>query len=147
MMDQQKIEEFQAICRWNGWKCTSLRLAVYEFVHENYTHPGVDDVWRNVRQNLPAVTRESVYRILNEFAERGIIQRLDHIDSARYDCQTGPQGHFICEICGGITDFAFPEGAFPSADMAGGEVRHVELRLSGICSKCRQAMEMEEKAR
>ena len=118
-MEQQKFEEFQAICRRNGWKCTSQRLAVYEFVHENYTHPGVDDVWRHVRQSLPAVTRESVYRILNELAG---------------------QGHFICEICGEITDFAFPEGALAPADPPCGEVRHIELRLSGVCGKCRQAM-------
>lgn len=139
-MEQQKFEEFQAICRRNGWKCTSQRLAVYEFVHENYTHPGVDDVWRHVRQSLPAVTRESVYRILNELAGQGVIQKLNHLDSARYDCQTGPQGHFICEICGEITDFAFPEGALAPADPPCGEVRHIELRLSGVCGKCRQAM-------
>ena len=129
-----------AICQRNGWKCTSQRLAVYSFVDENYTHPGVDEVWQHVKKSLPTVTRESVYRILNEFAERGIIQRLDLIDSARYDCQTGPQGHFICEVCGEITDFAFPEGALSSADTPSGEVRHIELRLSGICGKCGQAM-------
>ena len=70
----------------------------------------------------------------------GVIQKLNHLDSARYDCQTGPQGHFICEICGEITDFAFPEGALAPAESPCGEVRHIELRLSGVCGKCRQAM-------
>ena len=138
MMDKQKHDDFKAICKNNGWKCTSQRFAVYKFVHENYSHPSVDDVWHNVRETLPAVTRESVYRILNEFSERNVIQRLDHLESARYDSITGPQGHFICEVCGEITDFAFPKAAVPTADSSCGEVRHVELRLSGICEKCRQ---------
>ena len=137
-MDRQKYNDFKAICKNNGWKCTSQRLAVYKFVHENYSHPSVDDVWHNVRETLPAVTRESVYRILNELSERNVIQRLDHLESARYDSITEPQGHFICEICGEITDFTFPEAALPATDSSCGEVRHVELRLSGICEKCRQ---------
>lgn len=130
-------DEFQSICRHNGWKCTSQRAAVYEYIHNNYAHPSVDNVWVHVKQKLPAVTRESVYRILNEFAGRGIIQRLDHLDMARYDSRTEPQGHFICELCGEITDFDFPEAAITFTDSPCGEVRHVELRLSGLCSKCK----------
>lgn len=138
-MEKQKHQEFLEICRQNGWKCTSQRLAVYDFINENNKHPMVNDVWDDVKKSLPAVTRESVYRILNEFAECGILQRLDRIYSARYDCQTGPQGHFICEVCGDITDFAFPDAALLSADALCGEVRYVELRISGICEKCKQS--------
>ena len=144
MMDRQKQNDFRAICRNNGWKCTSQRLAVYEFVHGNYSHPSVDDVWAHVKQILPSVTRESIYRILNELSEKGIIQRLDHLESARYDSRIGQQGHFICEICGEITDFAFPDSALHSTDSPCGEVRHIELRLSGICEKCRNAAEGKE---
>lgn len=139
-MEQKKYQEFMKICRNNGWKCTSQRLAVYDFVHENDNHPSVDDVWRHVRESLPVVTRESVYRILNEFSERGILQRLDHIDSAKYDCRTGPQGHFICQSCGDITDFTIPEEAVLSANTMAGEVRNIELRLIGICERCKSTV-------
>ena len=137
-MDQKTYDDFQAICRRNKWKCTSQRIAVYEYIHNNYTHPNVDDVWVHVKQTLPAITRESVYRILNELAERGVIQRLDHLESARYDSKTGPQGHFICIKCGEISDFDFPEAILSSTKSHGNEIRHIELRLSGICDKCKE---------
>ena len=53
---------FMEICREAGWKCTSQRLAVYDFLQDNLTHPDVDTVWHAVRSHLPAITRESVYR-------------------------------------------------------------------------------------
>lgn len=135
-MNQQKYQDFSTICRENGWKCTSQRLAVYDFICGNLTHPGVDEVWNHIRKNLPSVTRESVYRILNELAEYGILHRVDHIDRARYDSQTVPHGHFICEKCGVITDFSLPAGVTFPADTVAGKPRHIELRISGICNKC-----------
>lgn len=67
-----------------------------------------------------------------------LFRGLTILKSARYDSITEPQGHFICEICGEITNFTFPEAALPATDSSCGEARHVELRLSGICEKCRQ---------
>ena len=99
-MQATRQQEFSKICRDAGWKCTSQRLAVYDFLADNLSHPDVDTVWAAVRSTQPAITRESVYRILNEFAAKGIIRRMDHIDSARYDSRTGAHGHFICEKCG-----------------------------------------------
>ncbi len=135
-MDQRKYQKFVEICRENGWKCTAQRIAVYDSVCDNLNHPGVDDLWKQIRKDLPSVTRESVYRILNEFAEQGIIQRLDRIENARYDSQTGPHGHFICECCGAITDFQLPgQAVFPVTDIPG-KLRHIELRVGIICNKC-----------
>lgn len=129
-------QEFAVLCRANGWKCTSQRLAVYEFVRDNLTHPDVDSVWRAVREVLPTITRESVYRILNEFAEKEVIRRLDQIDNARYDSRTDAHGHFICEKCGHISDFNWPEGVILPPEMRQEKVVHMELRLVGVCEKC-----------
>ena len=59
---------FPAYCRAHGLKCTAQRLVVFNVLHKDNTHPSVDDVWHTVRAQLPTITRESVYRILNEFA-------------------------------------------------------------------------------
>ncbi len=107
-MNKAIYQHFQEICRK---QCTAQRLAVFEYVHDNYDHPDVDDVWRGVKGALPSVTRESIYRILNEFTDHGLLQRLDHVASARYDCQVGPHGHFLCTRCGQIQDFP-PAGTY-----------------------------------
>lgn len=131
--------DFLEICRQNGWKCTSQRLAIYQFLQKNLTHPDVDSVWNAVRGSLPAITRESVYRILNEFSEKGLIRRLDHIDSARYDSRTEPHGHFLCEKCRRIFDFNWPEGVKLPRELEKKPLSHMEIRLVGICERCADA--------
>ena len=139
-----KHSEFLDICHANGWKCTSQRMAVYEFLQNNLTHPDVDTVWRAVRGTLPTVTRESIYRILNEFAEKGMIRRLDHIDSARYDSRTEPHGHFLCEKCGRISDFRWPESMTLPRELREKNLLHMEIRLVGICDQCADTAERKE---
>lgn len=137
-MNKDKQAVFAEVCKQQGWKCTAQRMAIYHFMAENYSHPGIDAAWEYVKQTLPTVTRESVYRIFNEFADAGIIQRLDHLSSARYDCQTLPHGHFVCTVCGQIIDFALQNKVALPKDLAAGEVHHIELRASGVCHKCTQ---------
>ena len=100
-------------------------------------HPDVDSIWQVVKEKMPTVTRESVYRILNEFAANGVIWRLDSVSSARYDSNTAPHGHFICECCGKISDFMLntpPETVV--LENISGIVRHMEMRFTGVCPDC-----------
>jgi len=127
--------EFPAYCRAHGLKCTAQRLAVFSVLQMNTDHPGVDAVWAAVRKTIPTITRESVYRILNEFADLGILVRLDALSSARYDTMTGSHAHFICESCGSITDYPLPADCTLPAGMP--KVRHhLELRVTGLCPRC-----------
>ena len=135
-MTHPRKENFAQLCRRFKWKCTPQRQAVYEYVCHDHCHPDVDSVWAAVKSQLPAVTRESIYRILNEFSAHGIIWRLDHMTSARYDSSTVPHGHFICENCGAITDFALEKDLSAFAGNLPGDVRHMEIRFTGICENC-----------
>ena len=137
-MDARKQEVFAAFCKKFGWKCTPQRLAVYNCIHGNRKHPDVDSIWAEVKSKLPTVTRESVYRILNEFAGHGLIWRLDHITGARYDSNTTPHGHFICEECGAIADFSLeldPEKFAGQLEIPG-VIKHMEMRFTGLCPEC-----------
>ncbi len=130
------VDEFPAFCRAHGLKCTAQRLAVFAAVRMSTEHPSVDATWAAVRKQVPTITRESVYRILNEFAALGILSRLDALPAARYDTWLGPHAHFVCEKCGKVIDYPLPDGmALPKGMPA--ERHHVELRVSGLCDACR----------
>jgi len=129
------IEAFPAFCRERGLKCTAQRLAVFATVCNSRNHPSVDETLALVRKTVPTVTRDSVYRILNEFAALGILARMDALSAARYDTYTGPHAHFICEACGKITDYPIPDGLTLPRGMPK-EQHHVELRVTGLCPAC-----------
>ena len=136
LIEQLTTETFPAFCRERGLKCTAQRIAVLAAVLRVMgRHPSVDGIWEAVKKSIPTVARESVYRILNEFDALGIVARLDSLSAARYDTSCEPPAHFICEVCGSVTDhrlsadFALPDGIR-------GELHHLELRVTGICDKC-----------
>jgi len=128
-------EAFPAFCRAHGLKCTAQRMAVFDAVRLSTRHPSVDETWETVKKQIVTITRDSVYRILNEFAALGLLTRLDALSAARYDTWMGPHAHFICEACGAIVDYPLPEGLSLPTGMPR-ERHHIELRVSGLCGKC-----------
>ncbi len=134
-LNELTMDAFPAFCRKHGLKCTAQRLAVFSAVRLLARHPSVDETLSEVRKNLPTVTRDSVYRILNEFVSLGLLSRLDALSAARYDTWTGPHAHFICEVCGRITDYPLPEGLSLPSGMPP-DPRHIELRVTGVCEQC-----------
>ncbi len=127
-MENYLDSSFVTLCRKQKWKCTPQRQAVYDFLKGNPGHPDVDEVWQEARMKVPIVTRE--------FSEKGVIRRLDRIDNARYDSRTEPHGHFLCEKCGRIADFPWPEGPVIPQELRMKSFVHMEIRLVGICDRC-----------
>ena len=135
--EELTIGEFPAFCRAHGLKCTAQRVAVFTAVRRSRNHPSVDEVWERAKRSVPTLTRTSVYRILNELSELGLLTRLDALSAARYDTCLGPHAHFICEVCGAIVDYPLPSGLNLPAGMPT-ERHHLELRVSGVCDRCRR---------
>jgi len=128
-------EAFPAFCREHGLKCTAQRLAVFAAVRLSRSHPSVDGTLAAVRKSVPTVTRDSVYRILNELAALGLLARMDALSAARYDTCRRPHAHFICEVCGEISDYPLPKGLALPSGMPKAR-HHVELRVTGVCPSC-----------
>lgn len=128
---------FAAMCQRHKWKRTVQRRAVFKCLCGNREHPTVETVWRRVREMVPDVSLDSVYRILDDFAGVGVIRRLEGVKVIRYDADTSPHEHFVCERCGRMHDFAClePESV---AEMCQdfGRVESVELTVHGICRDC-----------
>ena len=146
-----EYQEFQRLCQAHGCRCTPQRLAVFLYMKDNRTHPSVNRIWDNIRQSIPSITRESVFRILTELAEYGVINRMDKITDARFDGQVSDHGHLICERCGRVEDFDLPPESLLPQDMHGFTTRHTELRISGLCACCgagaKQAQNKEDTTR
>lgn len=128
---------FSAMCREHGWKRTVQRRAVFGFLSGNREHPTVDAVWRGVRTPLPDISLDSVYRILNEFADAGVIRRIDAVKITRYDADTGPHAHFLCSQCGRMLDFTLRQ-PLPADECCRefGRVDSIEITVRGVCRLC-----------
>lgn len=139
MNKSAEYEEFRRLCKEHGCRCTPQRYAVYSYMKDNRTHPNVNRIWEHVSPGIPSITRESVFRILTELAEFGILKRLDKFTEAHFDGRVSDHGHLICERCGRVVDFDLPEIPRLPRDMQRFTTRHMELRISGICASCSKA--------
>ncbi len=128
---------FVEVCANHKWKRTVQRRTVFTCLCGNKTHPSVETVWRETRKVLPDVSLDSIYRILDDFAAAGLVQKLVGAGIARYDADTAPHGHFICESCGELFDFALAGGEEILGDPGDiGEVKSFEVTVRGRCHKC-----------
>jgi Fur family transcriptional regulator, ferric uptake regulator len=134
--------EVRALLRGKKMRATAIRIAVLVTLHESQipmTHEQVIEL-------LPsgAFDKASVWRVLSDLAETGILRRMDLGDRIwRYElydaCRaiTNDHPHFLCETCGVVRclpplDVRARDGAIPEV------LLHAEfsIRVTGQCAQC-----------
>ena len=123
-------------------RTTRQLMLVLEAVQGSGTaHPSADEVFAQVRRQLPRISLGTVYRNLTRLAAEGRIGVL-HADgrAARFDPTPGPHDHFLCQRCGSIDDLGTtrPAEGWRMAHRRGHEVTAHALVLYGLCCGCRQ---------
>ena len=120
---------------------TPQRLAVFASVAGRKDHPSVDDVFNDLREKMPTLSKTTVYTTMQLLAEKHLIATV-HVDEGelRFDGETAFHAHFRCRECGRVFDvmldrphrkpFAkLPEGFEPDDE---------ELIYYGLCPKCKK---------
>ncbi len=122
-----------------GGRLTPQRMAIYEAVVGQTTHPSVEMVHAAVRARFPGVSQATVYATLDLFSDLGLIQEVGG-RVRRYDGRAGRHINLVCERCGEVTDAADPRLEAlerRTALRAGFDVRSARFELHGLCPRCR----------
>lgn len=83
---------------------TNQKIKVLKYLKSVKTHPTAEMVYLEVKKELPAITLATVYRNLNQLAEKGEILRLEINKEYRYDADIDYHQHCVCNKCGKIID-------------------------------------------
>lgn len=121
---------------------TPRREAVLAAVRAADTHPCADDVLRMVQAEVPGIGVATVYRTLDLLVRHGRLLplRLPDESVTRYDANTDPHQHVICDVCGRVfdVDLVLPDRVVAeAADRSGVQITQYDLRLRGTCAVCR----------
>lgn len=136
-MENNILVAFEEFCKENNMKKTNQRLAVFEAIFHNDTHPTVDDIVKAVKQKLPMVSVESIYRILGDFDKTKLISKMPLPSHIRYDCNTQNHNHFICSKCHKIIDIYDLNLKLPPEFS---HCKDVSLTISALCKECSEAI-------
>ena len=119
---------------------TIQKTLIKDTVLNMCTHPTADEVCEAVKQKYPNIGRATVYRVLNDLAEKGEIYRVKVIDgSDRFDKTIEKHYHIKCVQCGRVADTLVPivEGMESVASESSGfEIIGHEIGFTGICPEC-----------
>jgi len=118
-------------------KITSQRLEILKYLDNNRTHPTVDEIYQELKQNNPALSKTTVYNSVDILKENDLIQSINISGSEhRYDYKHGMHHHFLCKKCGEIIDIDIECPNLNKMLECGNRVDEVHGYFKGICKKC-----------
>ncbi len=126
-----------------GLKATPQRVAVIETFANDPTHPTAQELFDRLRERFPAMSFATVYNTLDALASAGLASTLRLGTAARFDPNTTPHHHAVCDRCGAVNDIP-TESMAPTDDAKrhlasaapGFVVRAEERIFRGICGEC-----------
>ena len=121
----------------NGLRPSFHRLKVFNYLYLKKGHPTVDEIYNNLSEEIPTLSKATVYNTPNSFVNVGLARMisLDNIE-ARYDVMMNTHGHFQCISCGTITDFHIEIDAIPMQELVGYYIKEKNLYYRGLCPNC-----------
>jgi Fur family transcriptional regulator, peroxide stress response regulator len=139
---ERRVAEFVDACRRQGIKATHQRTEILRELVATQEHPDAETIYDRVRQRIPTISLDTVYRTLRMLEDMGAISRVGSIrDRTRFDANTDRHHHFICCECGKIGDFfsdALDRFPVPREVSEMGSVDWVYVELRGRCQECQR---------
>ena len=124
-----------------GLKATLPRLKILEIFQKGaQRHMTAEDVFRVLLEERSDIGLATVYRVLTQFEQAGILIRSNfESGKAVYELDEGQHhDHFVCTSCGKVEEFYDPEIEKRQAKIArerGFEISDHELYLYAECVK------------
>lgn len=126
--------------RSEGLKVTPQRIAIVRYLEDNFQHPSIDEIYRDVSRNFPTLSLATVYNTMDTLVRISEVRPIIlNSERKHYDPDTRPHHHAVCDNCGKVNDV--------HADLAGllqvpkelaqaFEIRDADILFKGLCATC-----------
>ena len=141
------MEDFEGLLRGLKLKVTPRRRAILEVMAAESTFLSPEELRRKMGERGRNVGLPTVYRILDELADGGVVTRVLHDNRQLYYyfcANKGHHHHFVCLSCHKVEDIDLCLGEALEQEVAqrikGALFSHI-LQLQGLCRECRECEE------
>ncbi len=124
-----------------GLKATLPRLKILEiFQKSSQRHMSAEDVYRHLLADSMDVGLATVYRVLTQFEQAGLLSR-NHFEAGKavFELNEGSHhDHLVCLVCGKVEEFYDAEIEKRQQNIAkarGFTLQEHALSLYGVCTK------------
>lgn len=136
--------QLMARVRAQGGKATPQRVAIWQTLEHDETHPTAEDLYTRLKVAMPTLSLTTVYSVLNELVEWGELRRFDTGDGhIHFDPDTAPHAELICLRCHRVVDapdgIGMPAETLPN-ELAGYRIVTRTEQYFGYCPDCQHEM-------
>ena len=121
---------------------TKQREAVLKVLRNTRSHPTADQIYEEVRKDIPNISKGTVYRNLQVLQDDGAITELKLNDTqSRYEIKQENHYHFRCEKCGRVSDIDMPVNIELDQRVekrTGFKISYHQLEFCGLCKDCQK---------
>ncbi len=131
------------LLRDHGLQVTAQRIAVLKAA-ASHPHGTADALAEVVREEIGAISRQSVYDSLGVLVDKGLLRRIEPAgSSARYEHRVDDNHHhLICRSCSAIVDVDCAREQAPClavSDDRGYRIDEAEIIYWGYCPSCQRS--------
>lgn len=118
-------------------RASHQRIKILQYLENNRCHPTVDQIYSALHPEIPSLSKTTIYNTLTTFLETGLVRALSIGDNeTRFDITIEDHGHFKCEACGTIYNFAINMDSLTSRDLSNFKIQDKNVYFKGICPGC-----------
>jgi len=138
-----RMEAIVAKLRERGCRITPQRVEIIKVFLSRFDHPGVEQVYEQVRVQFPTTSLATVYKTVHLLKEIGEILEIGCAEGGnRYDGNKPyPHPHLICNACKTIIDpelHLLEQLTAEVANISGYRIISHQLDFFGICPTCQR---------
>lgn len=125
-----------------GLRATRQRLGVFELLQSSEKHLTALEIFRQLRQEQPRVSKKTIYEVLDSLVRTGLALCItDGGEPYRYESAKAQHYHARCRICGKLFDVVANadsqiRGRSPLPE--GFRVEGISVTFRGVCLRCRE---------
>jgi Fur family peroxide stress response transcriptional regulator len=139
-MRRETYNQFRHLCREHNLAATHQRQKIYEALVSRPAHYSPEEIYDQVKQDLPSISLATVYKNLKTFVQAGLLRDVSpHHGAWRVDANTAPHHHLVCTRCHSIMDLDLDllapvklRGRLP----AGFRLEKFSVEVQGVCKSC-----------
>lgn len=122
-------------------KYSYKREEIYRVIRSTKEHPSAEWIYMQLKPKIPDLSIGTVYRNLATFKSEGVVASVGVVNGQeRFDGNTAPHTHFVCESCGSVIDVPTIQCDKSASERIlreyGAEVAECKLSFHGKCKDC-----------
>lgn len=134
------MNQYNTLLQNANLKATNARKVTLHFLEKTNRPIDADQILEHLRLHDLETDRATVYRILDVFFKKGLINRFEFQEGKfRYELKGEDHHHLICEKCGVIEDISDCSISTLEKEIRakkGFLVKHHALEFYGVCKSC-----------